>query len=364
MFLKIDSILSRVTVKYRPSARNGGTIVYNLAHNGETCDIDSGLKLRSGEWDNIISRVVLKEADKEREKYLRNVVFQIEADLKSISLIMRDLENRDYDYPVGKVVNAFHGGASDATLKQILERYLESIKNNAKRTDRYVSAVNAMLRFKGDDDMQLSDITADFVNEFKKSLMRRHLSRYTLSTYFAALSSIYDKAVEWGAAADVHPFGNEPSKLANQYPKDNKQTFREYLPKLQALDLSGDKDLEFARDLLMVAHNTGLGIRQLGTLTASENHDGYRSLTANGDSFEPVTPTPDLKAFVEKYTDQSACGYLVPLFVKRDTKLTDSQAIRYYEATVRTHLRPLLAHIATHIGYPGTLTLVAAIKER
>lgn len=357
--------MSRVTVKYKPYARNNGTIVYNLAHNGETCDIDSGLKLKSGEWDSIISRIVCVEHDKEREQYLRNVGFQIESDLKSISLIMRDLEQRDYDYPVNRVARAFRGGASTSTLRQMLERYMTHLSDEVKRTDRYVSAVNAMLKFRGEDDMPLADITQDFVNKFKQSLMDRRLSRYTLSTYLAALSSIYNKAVEWGLAADTRPFGTEPSKLANLYPQDGKQTFREYLPKLQALDLSSSAQLTLARDILLVAHATGLSIRKLGTLTrATAPGGGYECLNANGDALEAVAATPALTAFVGRYADPSACGYLVPLFTKQDTALKGRSQVRYYEAIVRSHLRPLFARLASLLNYPGTLTLAAALGQK
>ncbi len=138
--------MSRITVKYRPSVRNNGTIVYNLAHNGETMDIDPGLKLQFGEWDNIISRVVSTGADKERGRYLSNISLVL-------SRVMQNLEEQDYDYSLCSVAEAFKSSESDATLKQALERYLDFTNVEARNTKRYLTAVGSLLKFKGADDI-------------------------------------------------------------------------------------------------------------------------------------------------------------------------------------------------------------------
>ncbi len=195
--------------------------------------------------------------------------------------------------------------------------------------------------------------------------MAKRVSRYTILTYMQLLSAIYNKAVEWRIAPDTKPFGDAPTNPNNYYSTDRKQTFVKYLPQIRSLDLSHDKNVEFARDLLLIAHETGLGVRQLGTLTNSEGpEDEYKYLNRDGASETKLTATPELKAFVKRYSDVSPCGFLLPIFVKRDTKVANSIDLHSRENGARKQLRPLLATLATLLDYPEPLTIASAIPNR
>ncbi len=240
----------------------------------------------------------------------------------------------------------------------------------------YKSALNSYMRFRGNRDIALGDISTEEMQSYEVYL--RSVARVcdnTSSFYLRILRAAYNKAVEKGLAPRRNSFGKVYTGIAKTrkraIPVESVREIRRLGP-LQGLT----PKQELARDtFLMCFYLRGISFMDLAYLRKSDLRDGYLHYTRSKTGQRlSVRWEREMQEIVEKYRLQTASSpYLLPFLscdkasgggAPRGQKREGRQRNRQEEARVyhnaETRLAYHLGKLGARIGVKGRLTLYVA----
>lgn len=243
--------MAKVRVKFRPSTisdRPGG-IVYLVTHKKVVRCISPGIKLYSHEWDEDNAEPRVNNGGV-RADIIRLISRQLKADVKSIGDIIDRFNRRGCDFSSDDVVNEFRNVQGQVSLFPFMEKVIDRLSrlNQLGTADNYRAALRRFRRFRNGSDLSFDNVDTTLMEDYQACLKADGLSRNSISFHMRVMRAVYNRAVRQGLTADRHPFltvftGMEKTRKRAITVND--------IQRIRNLDLSSDRNLEFARDMFL-----------------------------------------------------------------------------------------------------------------
>ena len=164
-------------------------------------------------------------------------------------------------------------GIQDISFFTLFDEQIEKLKKdgNLRTAETYAAALNKLRRFREGEDLKPSEITPELMESFQNWLKNHHLSMNTISFHMRKLRAVYNKAVEQGLTADLHPFRRVYTGIA----KTSKRAITiNDLKRIKNLNLD-DPMLEYARDMFLFSFYTrGMAFVDMAYLRKSDVDGG------------------------------------------------------------------------------------------
>ena len=164
-------------------------------------------------------------------------------------------------------------GIQDISFFTLFDEQIEKLKKdgNLRTAETYAAALNKLRRFREEKDLKPSEITPELMESFQNWLKNHHLSMNTISFHMRKLRAVYNKAVEQGLTADLHPFRHVYTGIA----KTSKRAINiSDLKRIKKLNLD-DPMLEYARDMFLFSFYTrGMAFVDMAYLRKSDVDGG------------------------------------------------------------------------------------------
>lgn len=243
--------MAKVRVKFRPSTMSDrpGGIVYLVTHKKIVRCISPGIKLYSHEWDEDNAEPRVNNGGV-RADIIRLISQQLKADVKSIGDIIDRFNRRGCDFSSDDVVNEFRNVQGQVSLFPFMEKVIDRLSrlNQLGTADNYRAALRRFRRFRNGSDLSFDNVDTTLMEDYQACLKADGLSRNSISFHMRVMRAVYNKAVRQGLTADRHPFrtvftGMEKTRKRAITVND--------IQRIRNLDLSSDRNLEFARDMFL-----------------------------------------------------------------------------------------------------------------
>ncbi len=243
--------MAKVRVKFRPSTMSDrpGGIVYLVTHKKIVRCISPGIKLYSHEWDEDNAEPRVNNGGV-RADIIRLISRQLKADVKSIGDIIDRFNRRGCDFSSDDVVNEFRNVQGQVSLFPFMEKVIDRLSrlNQLGTADNYRAALRRFRRFRNGSDLSFDNVDTTLMEDYQACLKADGLSRNSISFHMRVMRAVYNRAVRQGLTADRHPFrtvftGMEKTRKRAITVND--------IQRIRNLDLSSDRNLEFARDMFL-----------------------------------------------------------------------------------------------------------------
>lgn len=349
--------MATIKIKFRPSTQDGkeGSLYYQVIHNRIVRQITSGYKLYPEEWNADEARIVNITGEEKRQVYLFSLEKCINKDVLKLKRIVARFEEHGHLFTVQDILNAYHSSwETDGFFS--FARYLIEILNKAghiRRAETYEAAINSFKRFYTNaDEIPFEKIDTELMMCYEQSLKSSGLTFNTISFYMRNLRAVYNQAVEKELTPPKNPFKyvytGVDKTMKRAVPLKNIQEIKE-------LDLSAQKQLDFARDLFLFSFYTrGMSFIDMAFLKKNNLQNGIltyrRHKTGQRLSIKWEMP---MQAIIDKY-DTSETPYLLPVI-----KANGQDEWRQYRNA--SHLvNRKLKQVGMLLNLPVSLTLYVA----
>lgn len=167
----------------------------------------------------------------------------------------------------------------DASTSSSFFRFAEEEINRLTKNHRtstsnnYRTALRSFFTFLKENDVYLSDITADLVFEYESWLKQNRICLNTISCYMRSLRALYNKAVSRRLVKQSHPFAD----VFTGTEKTSKRAVTiNDIQSLYTLDLKEGSSLAWARDLFLFSFFArGMPFVDMAYLKKSQVRQGY-----------------------------------------------------------------------------------------
>ena len=331
--------MTTVKVKFRPSSVSGkaGTIVYQLIHLRKVRQVGAGIRVLPAYWDNASEQVL--------GRCMEAVRSRINNDLELFRRIVFSFERAGDSYTVDDVAGRFRTFRAGQPFLCFLSDEIRALSAFGKwgTARNYRSALHSFSVFLHDRHEPFVALTASVVGEYSEWLLRRGLSRNTVSFYMRILRSAYNKAVRRKLVGQCFPFREVYTGVA----RTGKRALpEEVIVRMQALALRAGSPLAFARDLFIFSYcMRGMAFVDMAYLRKTDIRNGkacyYRRKTAQ---LLEVRLERISCEIVDRYAARAANGPYVFPILKTETC---EEAYRQYQTALRYYNRQLkrLSHL-------------------
>ncbi len=246
-----------VKVKFRPSNVEGkeGAIYYQIIRYRVTRQISTDYRIYPSEWDQKRCRVILPQDQSQRAFILSNIEKCVDLDIDNLNRIVAKFIGRNTIFTADDVVTMFYtqrqGGSLFTFTREVIERLKELRKQRCAET--YASSLRSFMRFRGGEDLLLSNITSDIMISYEAYLKYEGVTMNTISFYMRILRAIYNRAVDRELIEQRYPF----KKVYTGIEKTVKRALSlKNIKQIKELDLSEKPKMEYARDMFMLSFYT------------------------------------------------------------------------------------------------------------
>lgn len=251
------------------------------------------------------------------------------------------------------------------TIGEFYLNLISQLQADGKTGNRkvYVGSYNSIKAYsKGNNELQFSDIDADWLSGYERWLRSKGNKETTISLMFRTLRSIYNKALEARCARKSdYPF--DRYKISKFDVKTRKRSIAKAdILKIMQLDVSGEKpSIKLSRDIFIFSYLTGginfSGIANLKPLNICDGRIIYlRQKTGKQINIQINDEAAEI---LNRYNDGvSQRGYLFPILDARIHKTAQQKQDRIHKCLSRTNKD--LKHIAKLAGIDFNLSTYAA----
>lgn len=240
----------------------------------------------------------------------------------------------------------------ERTLFVFMEEVSLNLKSIGKiRTfETYESSLNSFKKFRNGKDLTLSKITSDLIIEYEAFLKAKGISKNTSSFYMRTLRAVYNRAVNKGLTQQKYPF----KYVYTGIDKTQKRAITiKAIKHIKNLDLSSEKQLDFARDMFMFSFYTrGMSFIDMAYLRKNDLKNGiltYRRRKTG--QLLHIRWEACMQKIVNKYKNESSI-YLLPIINTGNVEAQRKQYI-YYAHNINRYLKK----IGERIGLSIPLTM-------
>lgn len=163
--------------------------------------------------------------------------------------------------------------AAGTSLTEYMKDLIRRLKanGNIRTSETYTQALKKLLRFMLDEDLAISDITDQRMQDYQAWLRKQGLALNTISFYMRILRAVYNKAVDQGLLTDRRPFRHVYTGQAKT--RKRALTIME-IRRIYALK-PGSRSLCFARDMFLFSFFTrGMAFVDMAHLKTSDIKGG------------------------------------------------------------------------------------------
>lgn len=333
-------------------------LVFQIIHRRQRRLIYTGFKVMEESFNEIKQRVISNPKERFKKGELKSMNDKISAIKRSIDSMINFMTMTNETFSTEELANLYHRKQYNryvATFTEhLIDSYIATHKFGTAKNYRYT--INTLRGFASGEMLKFEDMDYQFLKNYIQYLQKRELKPNSIAFYTRNLRAIYNKAVEEGVLelpAGGSPFDKIVTKMSN--------TVKRALPTdtiraILKLDLSGQKELEFSRDLFMFSFYTrGMSFVDMVNLKRDniENNVIYY-FRAKTRTLIKVGITEQLQAIIDKYRSESC--YLLPCLSEKNTR---QQNYTRYRTILAWHNR-CLKDIASMMGLNSSLTTYVA----
>lgn len=306
--------MATIKVKFRPStvAEHGGTIYYQIIHERKVRQLLTEYKVFPAEWDENRSMVTTTQKS-ERKTFILSICERIRWDVERLTKIDRELDANGLSYTADDVIEEFNRYAHEYSLFNFMESIIAKLKQNGKvrTSETYKSTLNSFKKFREDEDIMLDCLTSEIMETYDAWHHKRGVAPNTISFYTRILRAVYNRAVEDDIIENRNPF----RKVYTGVDKTVKRALPlPIIKKINALDLSLNTSLDFARDMfLMSFYLRGMSFIDMAFLKKTDLKNGYVTYRRRKTGQQLIIEwTKEMQMILDKYPENES-EYLLPI---------------------------------------------------
>jgi len=240
--------------------------------------------------------------------------------------IILDFEDKKKPFTVEDIANRLKSTEKSDMFFAYGDKTVEKLKELKQigNSKIYDSTIAIFKEFRSDKDISLKHIDRKMLESFREFLIKRGCKINTISVYLRTLRAIYNRAVKENAVSEeLYPFKN--LKIPSE--KTKKRAIRkEDIDKIIGLDLSGRKDLDYARDLFLFSfYLRGISFVDITYLKVKDIVGGrvYYTRRKTGQKFS-IKITDKSWAVIKKYNNlKDMDSYIFPILKRQDNEFLD-----------------------------------------
>jgi hypothetical protein len=234
------------------------------------------------------------------------------------------------------------------------------LEGKISSVDVFTGALKRMRLYLDSKPLKLSEVTSEWVLNFRDYLMSCGLSTNTVNTYLNVLRNVYKRAMAVsGMDYFQHPF--QKAILAAET-NHNEVPVVTIIKRMRLLHLDGYQYLCFSRDLFLFSQMAGkMSFMDMAFLKKKDVQMGYLHFTRSRSGCQyTVLLTPAMKAIIHTYQGQGI--YLFPIIQHPDKDLYQQyrSGLRKYHI----HLNKLAAILNIQTPLSKIHTLEKNVEQR
>ncbi len=283
---------------------------------GHSATLDEWKKLKDENYSTLLAKLVRKR--------------QSDADR-----ILNHYEYEGIEFTVDEFYNEWIRWQKGAmTVFKYFDERIEYFKkkNRLGNATIYTTAKNYLSGFRNKKDLRFTDITPQFLRQFKDYLEDEvKISGNTMSIYLRTLRAVYNSAIEDGhVRRDLYPFGRRKFNIAELSEESTKRALTiEEVKKLQSKDLSQHPELIDPRNIFIFSYLArGIQFYDIALLTWENVQDNrliYRREKTK--VYFNVKIQPATNEILRFYKDKnSGNNYIFPIL---DSRIHKSETQKY-----------------------------------
>ena len=183
------------------------------------------------------------------------------------------------------------------------------------------------------------------IERYEAWMRMRRLCRNTTSFYMRILRTLYNQAVSEGLAREVNPFRNVYTGIDKTAKRA--VTLQE-IRRIKELDLSGEKGLEFARDIFLLSFCLrGMSFVDLAYLRKTDLSNGFVTYNRRKTGRQlTIRWERHMQLLLDKYNSPDT-RYLLPIIVREDG--TEERQYRNRMLLINRRLKKVAALAGVHM---------------
>lgn len=310
--------MASIKVKFRPSSTIGkeGTIYYQIIHKRVIRQLKTDYRIHADEWDKTNNAVVVAAGS--RSGIVLSVKERITRDIQRLKAITGRLESQGNCFTADDIVAGYRESAKEASFFVFMEGVIAWLKqlNKVRTAENYTATLNSFVRFCGDKNILLDEISSDLMMEYEAYLKAQGISMNTVSFYMRILRAVYNRAVDKGLTDQRNPFRHVYTGIDKIV---KRAVPMKAVKRIKNLDLSMKPSLDFARDMFMFSFYTrGMSFVDMAYLKKKDLQNGilaYRRRKTGQQLF--IRWEKCMQEIINKYPDCHT-DYLLPVIRRHE----------------------------------------------
>lgn len=307
-------------------------IVIQVIHNRKRKIFYLGHSATKAQWDDVKNQPNSNHPDHQLIKSrIKNATLQIKN-------IIADFENRKQRFSLDDIEKKYKNkGNTETTLEGYCEQLIKSFKETGKNGNAivYQSTLESFKGFSKSKKYLLEEIDYSAINRYQDYLSKKiniskdgktikKLTSNGISFYLRTLRAIINRAIKEGIIEETsYPFKN----IIIKSEKTRKRAVnKDVIKKVEELDVSYDKNLQFNKDLFMFSfYNRGMSFVDMAYLKVKNIENGRLNYTRHktGQLFS-IKITGKAQAIIDNYCKSNEPDdYLFPIIYRKDNEYQD-----------------------------------------
>jgi len=233
-------------------------------------------------------------------KKLNSLLIQKRMEVESAII---DLEGTGKPYSVEDVADMLKKGKKAYSFKQFSESLISKLEKADKvgNSKVYQNAVDSLVKFNSDKDMDFTSITPRFLERYRQSLMEQDVKVNAISVYLRTIRAIYNKAIQEDLVSEkYYPF--KKIKIKTE-PTQKRAITKEVIGEIKKLDLTGKSRQDLARDIFLFSfYNRGMNFIDIFYLKPGDiKDDRVRYRRRKTKQTLSIKLTKQSKEIIDKY---------------------------------------------------------------
>ena len=315
-----------------------------------------GMDISESDFERIQNSSVRKEL-----RILKNKIIDWESKTKNVltnlsPFSFEEFKSRIYDETIITIPELF--SMFDQKIRLLDEKGKVSTRNI------YQEAKNSFKNYKS--NVNLIEITSDFLERYEVSMVENGRSITTISMYIRCLRSIYNEAIDAGFIdRKYYPFGRK--KFQPKAPKNIKKALTiQQIKSIIEFEVVDGSNQQLAKDMWLLSYYcNGMNIKDIlnlrfRNLQGDSIHYERQKTVSTNQSSKPIIVTliPQAQTIINRWKSENSKpeGYVFDIFKDNMSAEVKQKVKHQFIKTINKYMK----RIGAEIGYDKPLTTYAA----